>query len=266
MQKKHLFSLSLISFLGLVIGAFWWFNDTAAQAEKKPAEKHPFEAINNKAKDARRGDVETAKELVSEVIAVSGFENELRGFTSNSIKERVGNAESLYQQGQGEGISEGNVARTINGLAIKFNLPAFAKTDTYEVRKLRLSLLPSFPEIIGKKLNGTQPLFAGSSFDSKMSPAEAILILSMMMNQKLSNKNYQLTHAEQLIQWEEKYGKQRGRSKVASLEEITKNRSAEINLALQRSAEALSIPNALQLSTLILNTLGIEQHTREVQK
>lgn len=256
MQRKYLFSLSLILILGLVVGAFWWSNSQTTQAEKKPDDVHPYEAVNNKAKDARRGDLEASKELVGDIISISGFESHLRGFTTESIKERVGNAESLYQSGQSEGVSEAKVVRTINGLAIKFNLPEFARTDTYEVRKLRLSLLPSFPNIIGQKPNGTQPVFAGSSFDSKMSPAEAILILSMMMHQKLANKNYQLTKAERLIQWEEKYGDRR--SNRQSLEEITRNRSAEIDTALQRSAAAMSIPDALQLSTLILNTLGIE--------
>lgn len=257
MQKKYLISLSLVSLLGLVIGAFWWSNDNAAQAEKKPDVLDSFGTLNSKAKNSRGGDVNAAKELVGEIISASGFESELSGLTSNSVKDRVGNAESLYQTGQIEGVSEAKVARTINGLAIKFNLPEFAKTDVSEVRKLRLSMLPSYPEIIGKKPNGNQPLFVGGNFDSKMSPAESILVLTMMMHQKLSNKDYQLTKEERLIQWEEKYGNRRGNAKRQSLDDLTKNRGKEIRAALEQGTRTMSVPSALQLSTLILNTLGI---------
>lgn len=258
MQRKYLFSLSLTIILGLVVGIFWWSNNNAAQAEKKPDNVNPLEIVNNKAKNAQRGDLTAAKELVSEIITVAGFENELRGFTAESIKERVGIAENQYQLGQSEGIPEANVARTINGLAIKFNLPEFAKTDIYEVRKLRLSLLPNFPQLVGKKPQGNQPLFVGSTFDSKMSPAESILVLTMMMHQKLANKDYQLTKQEQLAQWEDKYGNQRNNNKRQSLDELTKDRNKEINNAFQQSAKRMSFPDALQLSTLILNTLGVK--------
>lgn len=259
MQRKYLFSLSLITIFGLAVTVFWWFNNNAAQAKKNNVESNPFEAINTKAKDAQRGDVESSKELVREIISVSGFENELRGFTASAVMERVGNAQSRYQSGQSEGTSESAVARTINGLAIKFNLPEFARTDTYEVRRLRLSLMPNFPGLIGQKPNGVQPLSNGEKFDSKMSPAEAVLILSMMMHQKLANKHYQLTKAERLTLWEQKYGKRQSNRQTPSLDELTKDRSGEIDSALRRSADALSIPDTLQLSTLILNTLGIDK-------
>jgi len=257
MKKKYLFTLSLLSILGLVFGAFWWSNSVPAQAEKQLEAKNSIEMVNSKAKNSRGGDLEAAKELVGEIITGSGFEAELRGFTSNSIKERVGNAESLYQTGQIEGISEANVARTINGLAIKLNLPEFAKTDSYEIRKLRISLVPSYPELIGKKPNGTQPIFAGQSFESKMSPAESILVLTMMMHQKMGNKDYQLTKQERMLLWEQKYYKGGNSKNQTSLEEITKNRSKELNNAIQQGAKRMSTPDALQLSTLILNTLGV---------
>ncbi len=133
MKKIVLFVLSLGVFATLGIGVFFLSEKNVAQAENIP---HPLETINQKAIDARTGNQADAEELVGEIIRVAGFENVLIGFTSSSIKQPVGRAESRYRLGQSSGISERKIVRTINGLVKQFDLPAYAKTDLYEVRKL----------------------------------------------------------------------------------------------------------------------------------
>lgn len=121
------------------------------------------------------------------------------------IKGRVGQAESRYHQSQAAGVSEARVAQTINSLAFKLKLPDYAKTSIYEVRKLRLALIPNFPQFINQKSQGMQPVRAGAKFDSRMSPAEAVFVTEMMMQQKLSNEEYQVTNKERLKDWKEKH-------------------------------------------------------------
>lgn len=191
-----LFILSLSLFMILGIGLFWLSQNKVAEAQSNAETPHPLAAINQKAKAARSGNLTDAEDLVGEIIHVAAIENELRGFTASSIKERVGRAESRYRLGQSAGIPESKVVRTINGLAKKFDLPQYARTNSYEVRKLRLELLPNLPQLTNQTSQGIQPLTVGSKFDSEMSPAEAFMILSMMAQQKLLNPEYQLTNGE----------------------------------------------------------------------
>lgn len=255
MKRKMLFilSLSLIAISG--IGLFWLAQKDAAKAESNTNAPHPLAAINEKAKAARTGNQTDAEDLVGEIIRVASFENELRGFTADSIKERVGRAESRYRLGQLAGIPESKIVRTINGLAKKFDLPAYARTNSYEVRKLRLELLPNFPQLINQKSQGSQPVAVGSGLDPQMSPAEAFLVLSLMAQQKLFNPEYQLTDAERRSRWKEMHNHRSSQSNS----NLPRNRSSEMRDALQRAVNSASASDAWKLSDITLNTLGIEQ-------
>ncbi len=253
MKRLVLFLLGLSLIVGLGIGVFWSTNENVAKAEGVP---HPLDGINQKARDARNGNQANAEALVGEVIRVAGFENELIGFTSSSIKQRVGRAESRFRLGQSAGIPERKIVRTINGLARQFNLPAYAKTDLYEVRKLRLELLPNFPDLIGQKTQNVQPMAVGAGLEAEMSPAESVLILSLMIQQKLLNQDYQLTTAERRTRWNEMHNHRPGR---ISSPHPARNRASEMRERLRVAASSASMSDAFQLSTITLNTLGIEQ-------
>ena len=253
MKRKILLVSSLSLLAVLSIGLFWLTPKDVAQAENVP---HPLESINQKAKDARDGNLTDAKDLVGEVIRVAGFEGELAGFATTAIKERVGNAESRYRLGQTAGVPEAKIVRTINGLARRLNLPAFARTNQYEVRKLRLELLPNFPELITQKTQGLQPIAVGAGLEPQMSPAEAFLIFSLMVQQKLNNREYQMTRAERTSRWNEKHHHQPGQT--PSLNPFP-NRNREMKEAIRQGIASASNSDVMQLSDVTLNTLGIEQ-------
>lgn len=256
MKKRILFFLSLSLVASLGIGWLWLAEKDSVEAQSNPPAAHPLEAINQKAKLARNGNVPDAEEYVREIISVAGFEGELGGFTSTAIKDRVGRAESRYRQGQATGIPEAKIVRTVNGLVRKFNLPDYTKTSNYEVRRLRLGLLPNFPQLINQRNQGAQPVSNGSQIDSQMSPAEAVFVLAMMLQQKLANPEYQVTHAERMNRWAATHNHRAGQSNPPN---TAQNRSRQIKEALNRAAASASMSDALQLSNLTLNTLGIEQ-------
>lgn len=237
-------------------GSFWWSRENLIQAESIPEAPHPFEVLNQKARTARTGDFDAAQELVDETFRLTGFEDKLRGSTADMIKQRVGLAENRFQQGRTAGIPEGRVVRTINGLANILKLPEFARTDVYEVRKLRLALLPSFPQFIDQRARSSQPVRAGGVLGSNMSPAEVLFVTQMMIQQKLSNEEYQVTRAERLSRWAETHNSRAGRDGTQSQ---TSGRSREIRDALDRGARSLPFSSTMQLSTRILNTLGIDK-------
>jgi hypothetical protein len=256
MKKRILFFLSLSMIAGIGIGWIWLTEKRSVEAQTNPETPHPFHAINLKARNARTGSLQETEEYVGEIITVAGLEHELQGFTSTAVAERVARAEVRFRQGQSSGIHEAKIVRTVNGLARRFSLPAYVKTSPYEVKRLRLGLLPNFPQIITQKNQGMQPVFAGGQIDSQMSPAEAIFVLAMMLQQKLANPEYQLTHAELVNRWAETHSH-------GSPQNITphpaQNRSREVREALRAAASSTSLSDALQLSNLTLNTLGIEQ-------
>lgn len=256
MKRRILFFLYFSLALGVNLGLFWLTNRKPVVAQNNSRAGHPLASVNSKAKIARDGNQTNAEAYVGEIIAVSGLENELRGFTSNSIKDRVGRAESRYRLGESPGIPEAKIVRTVNGLARKLNMPGYVRTSEYEVRRLRLGLLPNFPQVISQKNQGSQPVDAGSQIDPQMSPAEAVFVLSMMMQQKLANPEYQLTRTELLNRWTETHNhgaEPSGNSHPAQ------NRSREVRDALKQAARSMSMSTALQLSNMTLNTLGIEQ-------
>lgn len=256
MKKRILFFLSLSLVVILSIGWFWLTEKDSVEAQSNTPTADPLEAINQKAKNARSGDSQDAEEYISEIISVAGLESELRGFTSTAIKERVGRSESLYRQGQSAGIPEAKIVRTVNGLVRQFNLPDYTKTSNYEVRRLRLGLLPNFPQVITQRNQGMQPVSAGAQIDSQMSPAEAVFVLAMMLQQKIANPDYQLTHAERVNRWSEMHNHRVARR---NLPDSAQNRSREIKQALNRAVGSTSMSDALRLSGVTLNTLGIEQ-------
>src|SRR5690606_24798804 len=174
MKKRFLLFFGLCLAVAIGFCGLWVTKDRSVGAYTNPEPPHPFAEINAIALASRGGSIDDSKQLVGEIIRVAGFESELRGFTASSIKDRVGRAENNFRLGISGGIPEARVARTLNGLVQKFNLPAYVRTDTFEVRKLRLSVLPQFPQIINQK-NQTQPNSVGTNLDATMSPAESVL-------------------------------------------------------------------------------------------
>lgn len=248
------FGLSL--FVAIALGGFWMMKNGSVSANTNPESTHPFVEVNALALASRSGSVEDSKELIGEIIKVAGFDSELRGFTASSIRDRVGRAENNFQLGNSSGIPEAKVVRTLNGLVRKFNLPAYVRTDIYEVRKLRLSLLSQFPQIINQKNQPRQPISISTNLDTTMSPAESVFVLGLLIQQKLANPEYQQTYSERISRWTETHNHSPGRNGTSN---PAPNRSREIREALSRAASTTPISDALQLSTITLNTMGIDQ-------
>jgi hypothetical protein len=249
MNKRFIFlmSLSLLVLGGLSL--FWLSTNTKVEAQQI---EHPFDSINNKAKLARNGEAAATGEFVSEIFRVSGFDRQLAGLTGSSMKTRIKRAEIRYRLGQSDGVPEMKIVRTINGLARKLGLPNYAKTDIYEVRKLRLSLMPDFPQVV---TSSTQATYTSAEPNSNLSPAEAAFILAMMLQQKLTNPEYQVTRPERLNNWAAKHNHRIPENNSTTVG----TRGRELSDSINRGGMALSASDLTQMPNLTLNTLGIEQ-------
>jgi hypothetical protein len=257
MKRRFLFFLS-ISLVVVLMAAVFFLQRDAVEAKDGFKGPHPLAGINQKAKDVRSGNSSDANAYVAEILKVAKVESELpqiAGVATSTIVDRVANAELNYRDGRSEGIDESRIVRTVNGLALRLGLPEYAYTDVYEVRRLRLMMLPNFPEIIGRKSASQPALTAGSTFDSKMSPAETLLIFTMMLQQKQYNPEFQLTRGERQDLWSEIHDRRPGRDFEPN---VARNRNVEIQTALRRSGESMRTSDLLSLSDITLNTLGIE--------
>lgn len=196
MIKKGFLILMLLG-LSTTLGWIWFTRSVVVDAHEAPELLHPHQRVNDLAKDVRNGNMDSAGEYVAELIKAAGFESELRGYPLTVIKDRVSRAEIDYRNGLSEGVDESKIVRTVNGLVTVFDLPVYTKTTPHEVTKLRLGLRAHFPEVISRPDGeaGRPQVLVGERTSTEMSPAEAVLVLSLMLQQKLANPEYQLTYA-----------------------------------------------------------------------
>ena len=198
--KIVLLSLTLCA---LVVGAVWlgYKSSTAVHASASAPDEAalpPLARLNAKARAARTHDETAVRALVEESFNVVALNNAPAGMT-DAIKDRLTRAEMNWRRGATTGISDASVARTVNHLADKFNAPAYARTNRYEVRLLHTALLPYLPDFIGRDNTGSTQMTVGSSINhERMSPLEAAFVTAMLLRQKQTNPDYQMTHDEQI--------------------------------------------------------------------
>ena len=250
MNKRFIFLMSLSLLVLGVLSLFLLSTKTKVEAQQI---ENPFDSINNKAKLGKSGNTTANNELLTNVFRISGFDTQLVGFTANTMKDRIIRSESKYRVGNSQGIAEIQIVRTVNGLAKKLDLPEFAKTDLYEVRKLRMSLLADFPQLVMTN-NMQTSTFADPNL--KMSPTEATFILLMLLRQKLNNPEYQVTSKERLDSWNAKHNHRALKNNNA---EVNEKRSQQLSKAINQGGMKLSASELTQLPTLALNTLGIDE-------
>ncbi len=255
MKNRILLVLGLVSLMFISVGLFF-LGDRSVTANSNARTTHPLKSINEKARAVRMGSHSEALDLVDEIIRVANVEPELDSFATDAVKVRVAKAENIFRRENVGGVSEQKVVLTINRLVHKLRLPAYARTSVNEVTRLRFMLLPNFPEIVSRKSERSSPIPVGARFNTEMSPAEGFFVLVMMFQQKLYNPEFQLTHEERLSLWNELYADR----PVGSIpQNLPNNRGIEVRGAIRNAGQRMSSQDALNLSELTLNTLGVKR-------
>ena len=255
-MKRRILILASACLLTLgSLGAFYVFDANKSQARTNTNNsERPFAALNQKARAARSREVNAVRELVNEVFSVTMAEAYLAGMTSSTMKDRLTRAEVRYRQGQSSGIPEVKVVRAVNKLADRLNLPQFARTNLYEVGKLRLHLFPAFSQLISHGGNPQSSLTA-----PEMSPIEAFFVTAMLLQQKTINEEFQITHSERLARWSEIQNRRQESVRRAVLRQMTEGRSSQLQAALQQGFSALSATELVQTPKKTLDDLGVEE-------
>jgi hypothetical protein len=247
-------------------GAIWLFGNSPVRGQsladtgdgKQPAAL--LGQLNEKAKAVKGGGEASIRKLADEVFKSVALEQAPAGML-DAVKDRLVRAEVSYQNGRAQGITEISVVRAVNGLAIKFKAPEYAKTSRYEVRKLRMGVLAIAPNFIagGRSSDSQQPKRIGSSIAPDMSPMEAAFVTVLLLRQKVSNPDYQLTHAERVGGWAEKHGgKQKDKAKPAKAQQSSARREEMENI-IARGGSEISPIDLLNIPDRALDILGVQK-------
>ena len=262
-RKTLILSLLLLSAMGS--GALWMSGNSRARGQSSPDAGNGrqstalFGQLNEKAKAVKGGDEAPIRHLADEVFRTTGLEKAPAGML-DAVKERLVRAEVNYQNGRAQGIPEINVVRVINGLGMKFKAPGYAKTSQYEVRKLRMSVLGLIPNFIANdRSSERQPKAIGASINHNMSPMEAAFVTVLLLKQKVSNPEYQVTHAERVSQWAEKHsGKQKNKTEQVKIQGSSA-RETEMEKVIARGVSEMSPIDLLNIPSRAMDILGVEK-------
>jgi hypothetical protein len=277
MNKRVKVGLLLIIFCALAGTLFWRGTNSSAKVPSRQEQvqnaqsENALARINSRAHAAKGGDERAVRDLTDDVVE-SFTPSEVPAFTKEMMKDRLARAEISYRQGKQKGISERDVTKTVNQLADQFGAPEYGKTNSGQVRALRVSMMSGIPNLISP---GTPKIKAGRASLSDMSPAEAVSVTLLMVDQKMHNEAYQVTpqeFAENLRQkhreqWEaqraEKSNNGQGHNAegprlITGNTSDSKSKRDEMRDAITRGSKNMKAEKLMSLADKTLDKLGIE--------
>jgi hypothetical protein len=266
MRKTTKVILSLSVFCLLVMGLTLLNRSSSvhSQSNSKQATdgQTGTQRINGKARAVKGPDKRAIEDLTDEVMSQYGWE-EAPATVKDTVRDRLARAEEKYHKGNRKGVSERDVARAINGLAVKFNAPEYAKTSPSEVREVRGRLLPYLPDFIGRGRveNGKTKTKKPHSTIDEMSPVEAAYVTMTVLHQKIYNPDFQLTQDERRAVWIEKHSRSPRSAGSAAPQSSTSPtpRQQEMEGVLRRAGSTIPMQEIVSLPDKVLDTLGIER-------
>lgn len=277
MNKRVKVGLLLVVFCALAGTLFWKGTNSSAKVPSRQEEvKHVqpenvLARINRRAHAAKGGEEQAVRDLADDVVE-SFTPSEVPAFTKEKMKDRLASAEISYQQGKQKGISEHDVAKTVNQLADDLGAPEYAKTNSGQVRVLRVSMMSEMPNLISP---GAPKIKAGRASLSDMSPVEAVSVTLLMVHQKMRNEAYQVTPQEFAANLRQKHQERweahraeksnngqghaaQGPRLITGTTSDSKSKRNEMSDAIARGSKTMKAEKLTGLADKTLDKLGIE--------
>ena len=257
MRRRNQAIVSLLLSCAVVVGAMWATSNSItsnsiAHASAEVDDGCGLTSVNAKAQAAKGGDEAAIRELADEMFRLFQFDQAPAGM-DDAIKERLVRAEINYRWGSHKvDPSEFRVVHVVNRLADRLGAPAYARTNVFEVRRLRTDLLPNTADL--------QTLSMADELGAPMSPLERLL-RGLAPQQKRHNVEFQLTNDE----WRALHG---GRRAARTNEQFRaemearrgdSSRGDEIEQAIDKGFAAMSAAEMFSLPEQLLDTLGVER-------
>ncbi len=258
MKNKTIRNLFVMS---LLLGIVWiaTAQNIGSVNEKRKGPEGDWSRVNRAARNIKSGDRLAAQSLVDEVFLAHGLDQHISA-TAASVKDRLVTAEVDFHNGTGEGIGAEKVVASVNQLAERLKLPAYASTNVAEVKKLRVRMLTLYPALVGRgsaaKRDDSKP-----HFEEKMSPVEAFHVAAMLMQQKVFNPEFQLTAQESQEISRQSKAKRQGITKGGPSFQGPPNgeRTNQMVTAIRESGKTMSFRDMLDQSEQSLDLLGIRR-------
>lgn len=185
MSKRNLFLI-----IGVCLIATIFAIVTNRHLRKTQANQSPdmYEQINSKALLAQSGGGAAISDLVDTIFVNEGI-SQLDPNLTASLKDRIVRAEL-----NGYKVGESQVVQAMNWLAADFSAPMYAHTSSIQTRALRLDLNHYMPDLFVDR--DTQGMVGvnksvNSQPSNDIAPAQAITLLLIMVEQKMSNDFFQ---------------------------------------------------------------------------
>jgi hypothetical protein len=178
------------------------------------------------------------------------------------LASRLSQAETAYRNGLGPGVSEKALLALMNQLADKLHLPGYARVTPTQLRVLRMQLVIRSPVFMGAGL-ARPNMTVGSAISDTMSPLQAMHILATMLDQKISNPDYQdpsidLVHTFQQRQMENEKARASG-AKITYKGVCRENpRNTEMRKSIASGIQSLSLQDAYDLVDQAFTTVNLE--------
>lgn len=245
--------------VSLLLGCIWLAaaQNISSVNEKSKGPESAWSRLNRAARNIKSGDRAAVQTLVDEVFLVHGLDHSISAGAA-SIKDRLVAAEVDFQNGTGDGVDAEKVAVSVNQLAERLKLPAYASTDAAEVKKLRVRMLTLYPDLVGRGSVARRDDFQ-PHFEDKMSPVEAFHVAATLMEQKVFNPEFQLTSQERKENLRQDGTARRAGSKGSAPSRASGERTHEMVAAIRQGAAAMSFRDMLEQSEQSLDLLGIRR-------
>jgi hypothetical protein len=250
MEMKRVWSLGLTLSFAACATVLLSVRTTRAQGAYM-SDKSVFHNIDEKAAKATSNDPVAIKDLADEIFRYVPQE------VAGAAKSRAIDAEISFRHRSRAGVKDTDVVRMLNQLAAQFNAPDYGYTTLQQLRRLRVSLGLGMPHFVGSH-STSKELNMGD-----LSPLEAVYLSYMMVQQKLNNRQYQVTPQEWNKQrYEEKLAQQRGIGPAPESEARTPNLQLQSTLAGDRGmalrrmlAEAARSKSSEDISAIMSSAL-----------
>jgi len=168
--------------------------------------------------------------------------------------DRVTRSELQFQKGASKGISDERLVTATNYLAKVLSMPEYSKTNVGEVRRLRGRLMILTPHLIGMQRSLDRTPTKGDL--KEMSPSEAFWVFTMLVKQKATNPNFQLTEEERRARLNDIHSKSFDSVLVS---QRVNDREEEIASALRAKLSTMSIRDLEDEANKCLDLLGMEK-------
>ena len=277
-RKRNTAVISLLLLCALAGGAIWVTSKSASQgnagankrggAEFSPVEaetSNPLSNINSRSKAANNGGETEIRALADEIFTSYQFDEAPAGVSDN-IKERLVRAEISYRGGKGQqGISDASIVRAVNYLSQKVGAPAYARTNVFELRRMKAGILPYTANLQARsraeQLTNGVLTRANDATRPSMSPLEATFFMTVLVQQKQFNSEYQLTQKEYV---QLHGGKRQAKSDKQFRSEMQSRkgdstRSDELEKTVEKRASKMTLSEIVNLPQELMYVLGIEK-------